>query len=285
MSRPLKLSCLALCLAAVLAAGCAARNADDRFEEKLRQTLREHPEIVVEALGSDPVAVLELAESGSKLRRTREAEERFLEKLAVPLEPAIDPKRPALGAADAPVTVVSYTDFFCAYCAKGAENIKELMRRHPGTIRYIAKHVPMSEDGEFGARIFEALAWQSQDLAWEFYTKAFASQDEVRQNEDRKAALKALAASIPGVDAGRLDKDLADERLDGFIRDDFLEFQGFGFRGVPVYLYNGAPLEGSMPLDFLEKALDRVLHKDAGGSKDFSAEEAAGGACVDCLNK
>lgn len=275
---------IAAALAAVLLLpGCAAQISDHELDQRIQQTLRDNPQLVLDALGKDPVAVLELAEAGSKARRAREAEKQFLDKLADPLDPSIDPKRPILGDAQAPVTVVAYTDFLCGYCAQGAVNIKELMRRHPGKIRYIAKHVPMSETGEFGARVFEALGLQNPALAWEFYARAFERQDEVRQAEDQQAKLLELATVGEGVDAVRLARDLADERLSGSVRDDFLEFKGYGFRGVPVYLYNGAPLEGSMPLEFLEKAVDRILNgKD---SVQGGAGSGEAGVCLDCLDK
>ncbi|BBD08189.1 DsbA family protein [Desulfovibrio ferrophilus] len=279
MKKPL----LAAALAALLLPGCAAQLSDQELDQRIQKTLRENPEIVLQALENDSIAVLELAEAGSKARRARDAEKRFYEKLADPLDPTIDLQRPMLGDAQAPVTVVAYTDFLCAYCAKGAKNMKELMRRHPGKIRYMAKHVPMSETGEFGGRLFEALGFQDPALAWEFYMLAFEHQDEVRNAEDQQAKLLEYATQVEGVDAVRLAQDLSDERLSGFVRDDFLEFQSYGFRGVPVYLYNGAPLEGSMPLEFLEKAVARILGDATSGQDEFTAEEA--GACLDCLDK
>ncbi|MBU1001068.1 MAG: DsbA family protein [Proteobacteria bacterium] len=276
-------SLIAAALAALLLPGCAGQLSDQELDQRIQKTLRENPQIVLEALENDPVAILELAEAGSKARRARQAEKQFLDKLADPLDPTIDLQRPMLGDAQAPITVVAYTDFLCGYCAQGAKNIKELMRRYPGKIRYVAKHVPMSETGEFGARVFEALGLQDPALAWEFYASAFERQDEVRQAEDQQTKLLELASLTTGVDAARLAQELGDERLSGFVRDDFLEFKSYGFRGVPVYLYNGAPLEGSMPLEFLEKAVDRILNGEASAQGGDLATEA--GVCLDCLDK
>lgn len=276
-------SLILVLVAVVSLAGCATRQTDESFTLRVREVLRDNPEMVLEALGNDPVAVLELAETGAKERAAREARQKFLDKMADPLEPSIDASRPMLGEADAPITVVAYTDFLCGYCARGAKDMKELMRRHPGKIRYIAKHVPMSETGELAATLFEALALQDQALAWEFYMQAFAAHDELRTSEDQRGEFLKLAKSLPGVDPARLDVDVNDERLAGFVRDDFLEFQSYGFRGVPVYLYNGAPLEGSMPMSFLEDVVAAILEKEQ-PEKGFTAEDV-GGSCLDCLDK
>lgn len=255
-------SALALALAAQLAA-CSAFIPDRVFEERLRETLREHPDIVLDALAEDPAAMLDIAEKGVRARRDRDAEADFRAGLAEPLAPALDGARVWRGTADAPVTIVAYSHFFCGFCARGSRDMHELLLRHPGEIRFVAKHAPNSEDGEYAARLFEALALQGMDKAWAFYDDLFAVEDEVRQLEDPQARMLEMARALDGVDSPRLDADLVSEAVAERVKDDVREFNDFGFRGVPVYLFNGVPMEGAMSPAIMEKALGIVLKAGA----------------------
>jgi protein-disulfide isomerase len=63
------------------------------------------------------------------------------------------------------VTVVSYSDFLCGYCARGSRTVDALVRKYPGRVRHLTKHAPMSEHGEYAARLYEALGLQQGELA------------------------------------------------------------------------------------------------------------------------
>lgn len=252
----LRLGALVVC--SVLLSGCAVFIPDSVLEDRVREVVQENPDIVIDALAEDPIALLQVAEKGVKARHALQAEQRFRDSLAAPLSPVVDDSRVMRGAADAPVTVVGYTHFLCSYCAHGAKDMKELLARRDGEMRYVVKHAPTSEAGELGALLFEALARQGHDKAWAFYDAAFAGQQDVLSSASPGDTLKALAAGLDGVDVGRLEADLQDDALRDLITSDLMEFQNFGFRGVPVYLFNGVPVEGSMSLAFFEKAVDIV---------------------------
>ncbi len=269
--------------AALLLPACAARTTDATLKDRIREVLREDPSIVAEALGQDKVALLEMVEQGARERRDRAVFDTWREEAKNPRTPAIDTTRPMRGNADAPVTVVAYTDFQCGYCARGAVTIKALQDKYPGRIRYVAKHAPMSETGEYAARVFEAVGLQGSDLAWDFYSKAFAAQKDIGAKPDPKAAYLELAASLPGIDAERLKTDVEGDVLKERVKTDAREYLGWNFRGVPVYLFNGVAVEGAMPLGSLEQLLDILKEAAPAATGDaYTPEEL--NTCTDCLS-
>jgi len=278
-----------LALATVLLlSGCGIIITDAMLKDRIREAVREDPALVMDALDSDKVTLLHMVEQGAQERREQAMFDKWQEQLGTPFEPAIDDNRPMLGADGAPVTIVGYTDFQCGYCARGAVMVKSLIEQYPGRIRYFAKHAPMSEVGEYAARVFESVALQSPALAWEFYAKAFEAQSTLGQSPDPKMAYLSLASTLVGIDAQRLGQDMESEAVKATIREDAREFLGWGFRGVPVYLYNGVAVEGAMPRETLERVLDMVDDTQAKTQAPspqgdaYSLDET--GACTDCLS-
>jgi protein-disulfide isomerase len=249
---------LLLVFAALTLAACAPRTGGPALKERIREAVRENPEMVLEALAQDKVALLELVEQGARERRDRAMRDKWRQQLDAPLEPALDPARPWDGAPDAAVTVVSYSDFLCGYCARGSRTVDALVRKYPGRVRHLTKHAPMSEHGEYAARLYEALGLQQGELALEFARQAFAGQAAIAAAPQPQEAFLALALALPGVDAARLTADMESEAVRTRVRDDAREFLDWGFSGVPVYLFNGVALEGAVSEQTMEEVLELV---------------------------
>ena len=59
---------------------------------------------------------------------------------------AVGPRDHALGAADARVTLVEYGDFECAFCGRAYPELKRVLRRLKGKIRFVFRHFPLSAE-------------------------------------------------------------------------------------------------------------------------------------------
>ena len=55
----------------------------------------------------------------------------------------VAPHNPALGPADAPVTLVQFVDFQCYYCRRAAPMLERLMRERPDDVRVVYKDFPL----------------------------------------------------------------------------------------------------------------------------------------------
>ena len=88
--------------------------------------------------------------------------------LAVPVDPRRDHVR---GPADAPVTMVEYSDFECPYCGLAEPVVRELLADF-GDVRYVWRHLPLHDvhpHAQFAAEATEAAAaqgafWPMHDL-------------------------------------------------------------------------------------------------------------------------
>jgi protein-disulfide isomerase len=244
-------------IAPVLVASVAGPvRADDELE-RVRTVLKEHPEIIVEAIRQQGPAVLEIIETTARNRQKEMERTRFAAELAKPLKPALDAGRASLGPQDAPVTIVEYSDFLCHFCAQASTTVKKLLEAHPKDVRLVYKHFATGKNDVRAALYFEAINLQDPQKAWAFMDKAFAAQQNVSEKGDE--ALSAMAKEL-GVDMTRLAKDLERKELADRIAADVKEARDFGFNGTPIFLINGAPVRGAVPLDVLEEFV--VVAKD-----------------------
>ncbi len=253
---------LGLGVSSILLNGCAG-------EEKLKKMVEEHPEIVFAAIEKHPDQFLDVvnkavreAESRQRQKMADEESKRSEEEFKNPLKPEIDPARAIYGAADAPITIVEYSDFECPFCSRGYTNLKETLKLYPGKIRVVYKHLPLDFHPKAmpAARYFEAVARQGAEKAYKFHDMIFENQKEFVKSGE--AYLKTVAKKV-GADLKQVEKDLADPKLDDRIKADMAEAAKFGFNGTPGFLINGVSIRGALPTSEFQKIIDRHL----GGEK------------------
>jgi protein-disulfide isomerase len=173
--------------------------------------------------------------------------------IASRLAPDLSGERPFLGPADAPVTIVEYSDFLCGYCAQGMLTLQELMRRRPGQIRLFLKHYPARPGSVEPAATFEALGMQNRDLAWRFAEAAFANQQVLADATGRGVA---GLLTMFDADYKRLKKDSEGKVVLARLAADMAEARRFGVEGTPTFLVNGVLVRGAVPLGEFEELLD-----------------------------
>lgn len=266
----------AAALALLLVAGCAAKVS----REDIRSALREDPDLVLGVLREHPLELDRILTATAEARAERLREARRQEELGRPLAPDLSGDRISLGPPDAPVVMVSYSDFLCSHCAAAAKTVHALLSRHPGRVHFVYKHFPHSRFAAELGLYFEALGRQDPVLAWRFHDEVFLRQREIIKDEGVLARI--LETLAP--DQERLDRDLRDLALHQRLTGDTREADRFGFDGSPSFVIGGVSLVGSQPLEKFEQALDLVDRKPPGAE---TGEWAPSGdaPCADCLQK
>jgi len=240
--------------------GAVAQTVDKDFQEKVHMVLREHPEILVEALKGQSDELLKLLEQAARERQAKEEEAQLKEDLKNPRKPALADKMAMIGPKDAPITIVEYSDFFCHYCALASKTVKELAAEYPKKVRVVFKHMASKPISKKAALYFEAINLQDPKKAWQFHDAVFADQDNVSFGGE--TAMKKIAASL-GVDMEKLAKDVDNKELKARLDADLAEARGFGFQGTPMFLVNGVTIRGAEPKANFEEVIKLVEEKDA----------------------
>ena len=160
---------------------------------------------------------------------------------------------PALGPADAPITLIEFTDFQCPYCKRANDTVHELMNNNPGKIRLVFKHnpLPFHDKADGAHRAAEAAALQGK--FWEMYDLLFANNKNLEQ-----ADLEKYATQI-GLDIEKFKADMESDSVKNRVKADLAQGVSLGVKGTPHFFMNGNVINGAQPLQNFQKSLDREL--------------------------
>ena len=154
----------------------------------------------------------------------------------------VRPHSPALGAEDAKVYLVEFTDPACETCAAFSPFVKQVMDRHPGKIRFVIRYAPFHEGASDVVRILEAA--RMQDQYWQTLDLLYRSQSYWTQHHQVKLEqVWRLLDSLGQLDLERLRADMNDPRITAIIEQDLADAATLGVRRTPGFFVNGKPLE------------------------------------------
>lgn len=178
----------------------------------------------------------------------------FVETLAGQMPPpvseaALDVRdAPSIGAGGAPVTVVSFVDLRCGFCARMWPVIAELVARYDGRVRWVFKHFPLENDA---LMVHQAvLSAGAQGRFWEMSTQIL-NHAGVVQRPDMLRFAREL-----DMDVAQFEADVDSGRFLDVIRRDMDEGRALGIRGTPTFFVNGRMRVG---LHALQRAVAESL--------------------------
>jgi protein-disulfide isomerase len=108
---------------------------------------------------------------------------------------------PVLGKADAPVTVVEFSDFQCPYCGRLQPDLKALLQKYPDKVKLVFKHFPLDFHPNARPAAIASLAAQEQGKFWQLHDVMFGSQPALDASKVEEYAKQA------GLDVARFKKD------------------------------------------------------------------------------
>ena len=165
---------------------------------------------------------------------------------------------PSLGAVDAPVTVVEFSDFECPYCLAMFSTLRTLREEYGKKIRLVFRQFPLNSIHPRAQKAAEAsLCAADQGKFWEMHDSMFENQGdlEVSDLESR--------AEVLGLDVTRFQSCLSDAQHADRVKEDVAAGTAAGVTGTPAIFVNGRPLLGTVPYQQITGFVDEEL-KSAG---------------------
>jgi protein-disulfide isomerase len=156
--------------------------------------------------------------------------------------------------ASAPVTIIEFFDYQCPFCFKTNPALAEAIRNHPGKVRLVLKHLPLSIHPDSALAHQAALAAGEQGRFWEMHDLLFANQGKIKQ-PDLLHYAQQLHLDVP-----KFQKALESGRFHHVIDDDRAMARGLGISSTPTFFINGKSFVGQLSAERLNAAIDEALN-------------------------
>lgn len=164
---------------------------------------------------------------------------------------------PALGPADATITIVEFSDYLCPACRGVHEVTKSIRETYAGKVRWVFKDYPL--DRHEGARKLAEAAHCAgeQGRFWEFQDRLFA----FREKPD-SAKLKEFAAQI-GLDGERFMQCYQSGKYAAQVEQGVNQARESGVSSTPSFIINGRLKPGGLSREDFAQIIDEELARAA----------------------
>lgn len=171
------------------------------------------------------------------------------------------------GQANAPVTLIEYSDFTCGYCLKFFKDTwPRIQARYvdTGKVRFLYRDYPRADQGPGLEAAIAARCAGAQGKYWAMHDRLFAEGGRL----DKSVYLRHAAAI--GLDQPAFERCLKDGRFTKSIFDDRQEANRWGFHGTPGFILMQTASEptdkepaiaipGAFPFEMFAEEIDRLL--------------------------
>ncbi|MES0372081.1 MAG: thioredoxin domain-containing protein [Mariprofundaceae bacterium] len=150
---------------------------------------------------------------------------------------------PFVGAADAELTIVEFSNFECPHCRKAHFILQTILPGYQDRVKLVYKNLPFKSNPSARALARLGEAALKQDRFWPLHDLIFDRQKEFGKTALTRDELMQLARDA-GLDMARLEKDFDDPASDSAVQADVNAANRLGIDGTPVFLLNGLLLKG-----------------------------------------
>lgn len=173
------------------------------------------------------------------------------------------PELPSIGPADAPVTIVEFSDFQCPHCRNGAQIMHSVQQRFPGQVRVVFRNFPL--DSGCNRKVERSM----HPYACEAARAAVCSHKQGKfepvyealfENQARLAPGKVTQlAQEAGTDAAALAACLSSQEASLAVSRDVEEGLRLDIQSTPTFFINGHKVEGALPPPVWARMIDELL--------------------------
>jgi protein-disulfide isomerase len=155
----------------------------------------------------------------------------------------------AIGERNAPVTIVEFGDYQCPACAALHADLNRLLAEHPGRVRIVYRHFPLTRIHEFAQLAAEAAECAAvQGTFGPMHDALFA-----RSKEIGVEPWSAFAAKAGVKDTAELDRCVREHRTADVVNRDAKLARALGATGTPALIVAGRLIPGRPPYEALEQ--------------------------------
>ncbi|MBK5295181.1 MAG: thioredoxin domain-containing protein [Acidobacteriia bacterium] len=192
-----------------------------------------------------------------------------------PFKPELDKLKtdfqPSIGTPGAPVVVVIFSDFECAYCREEAKMLREkLVQAYPTEVRLYFKDFPLAQIHPWArpaALAGRCIFKQKPTLFWDYHDYMFENQAAINATNVKEKIGEFARSKSLNVEA--LNACVAGKAAEAEVDKSLAEGRSLNVGSTPTLFINGRRIAGSIKWEGLQQLIDIELgyqrvHKNAG---------------------
>ncbi|HEV7485371.1 MAG TPA: thioredoxin domain-containing protein [Thermoanaerobaculia bacterium] len=187
----------------------------------------------------------------------------------VNLEPprvAVRAEGPSRGGADAPVTIVEFSDFECPFCGHAVETLRQVEKSYGDKVRIVFRDYPLFSHRTAKRAAEAAHCAEEQGKFWEMHDQLFSKGGPLSDGDLYRFASQA------GTDRQKFDACLTSGKYKEAWKPSQEEGNRVGVTSTPSFFINGRLIVGAAGIDAFSKIIDEEL---AGAAQPRAATPVA----------
>ena len=162
----------------------------------------------------------------------------------------------SLGAANAPVTIIEFSDFQCPFCQRVMPTLKRVRETYGDKIRIVWKDFPLTSIHPQAFKAAEAgNCAREQGKFWEYHDVLFSNQQALQPE-----FLKKYAADT-GLDVVKFGACLDTAKYGDHVQEQMGVGTGLGIQSTPSAFINGRLVTGAQPYEAFVAIIDEELER------------------------
>lgn len=190
---------------------------------------------------------------------------------AAPETPAAPDDDITLGKADAPITLIEFSDFQCPFCRRfWRDTLPTITKEYidAGKVKFVYRDFPLSfhPGADPAARAMECAADQSDTLAWKLHDVIFAEQQKQGEGTIQFTAddVKKWALAVPSLNQQTFTSCFDSNTHADEVQKDIADGSAAGISGTPGFWILGPngksqKISGAYPYETFVSAFDSML--------------------------
>jgi protein-disulfide isomerase len=179
-------------------------------------------------------------------------------KVDVRLEPIrveVAANGPAKGPANAPITIVEFSDFQCPFCSRVNPTLAQVREKYGDKVRIVFRQYPLPFHQQAAKAAEASLCANEQGKFWEMHDAMFGNQSALQVEQ-----LKAKAAEL-GMNADQFNSCIDSGKHAATVQADMKDGSAAGVNGTPAMFINGRFISGAVPFEQVAQVIDDELRR------------------------
>lgn len=162
---------------------------------------------------------------------------------------------PSIGPANAPITIVEFSDFGCPYSRQAVLPLKQIYKDYPGKIRIIYRDFPIVELHPLAEKSAQAANCAGeQGKFWPYHDQLFANQEKLTTEQ------LSLFAANAGINTEKFNDCLKTEKYKMEVYGDLLAGASLQLGATPTFFVNGFMIKGAIPYGVWKEIIPGFLN-------------------------